>query len=173
MHGSYLGCHRIFGTSNIWQLVCWSSSTYHLFNSNPIHSYHQPTSKGIYIYMCTMTVLKWSESVEWLGDTIYAPFICEVYKRSLVIDKVNWLHYLNYEVISCSLIGCYFLRLGGVIQSDRHVIQSYLHVTSTSYSQMFTSQLVSLMVSTFVIHQNIIAQLWGWDLAYEFTCIGM
>ena len=74
--------------------------------------------------------------------------------RSLVIEMVNWLHYLNYEDISCSLSVCYFLHTESFIQSDLHVIWSDLHVPFLSYGLTLTLQLEYLIVYTYGRHQH-------------------
>ena len=57
--------------------------------------------------MGTKTFEKQQNFVKGVSYLTGPAAIVEGTYRDLVIDTLNWLHYLNDEAIDCSLSGCY------------------------------------------------------------------
>ena len=91
---------------------------------------------------------------------------------ALVIDLVNWLHFLKYEDTYHSLIGCYFLCTEIIIRPDLHKLWESLHMPFTSYIPLLTLYLGYFMVHKCVWYQQTLAQLWGWALSWNLSFIG-
>ena len=77
--------------------------------------------------MGTKTFEKQQNFVKGVSYLTGPAAIVEGTYRDLVIDTLNWLHYLNDEAIDCSLSGCYqFLQVALYVQ------------TATAYGQTST-----------------------------------
>ena len=74
---------------------------------------------------------------------------------SMVIEKINWLHYLNYEDIDCNLSG---KRHTVILSRNTYYVTSF-HVLFLLFGHLFTLQLVEFCVRTYVRNKHTFAQL--------------